>query len=229
MKIGIIGAMQIEMENLQKSMINVTTETESGVTFYLGNLSGREDVDIVSAVCGVGKVFSAICAQTMILKYHVDMVINIGVAGGVSKDLKVFDVVAAEQVCQHDMNTTPIGDPLGLLSGINMIYLPTDKSIMEGLEASLKKFDVNFKIGTIATGDLFVETREQRDKIAERFNALAADMESGSIGQVCYVNKVPFGILRSISDADGAVDYMSFAEKAAEVAVNVVVDYIKSL
>ena len=229
MKIGLIGAMQIEMENLQKSMINVTTVEQSGVTFYCGNLEGREDIDIVAAVCGVGKVFSAICAQTMILKFGVDMVINIGVAGGVSRDLKVYDVVAAEKVCQHDMNTTPIGDPQGLLSGINMIYLPTDEKIMKGLEDSLKKFDVHFLIGTVATGDLFVDTRAQRDKLEERFGALAADMESGSIGQVCYVNKVPFGILRSISDADGAVDYMQFAEKAADVAVKVIVDYIKSL
>ncbi len=227
MTIGIIGAMQIEMDNLQKSMKNVTIEEHSGVTYYLGQIEGAENVDIIAAVCGIGKVFSAICAQCMIDTYHPDMMVNIGVAGAVSTELKVFDVVVAEQVCQHDMNTTAIGDPQGLLSGINKVYLEADEKMVALMDSCLEAEDVHYLLGTIATGDLFVETREQRDLISDRFHALAADMESGSIGQVCFVNHVPFTIIRSISDADGAVDYMSFAEKAAEVAIKAVVRFVR--
>lgn len=229
MKIGIIAAMQIELDNLQKSMINVKKEEHSGVTYYLGNIEDAPDVEIIAAVCGVGKVFAAICAEAMINFYAPDMMINIGVAGAVSRELKVYDVVVAEKICQHDMNTTAVGDPIGLLSGINKVYLDTDEKMVKLMSECLSAEDVHYVSGTIATGDLFVETREQRDLIAERFGAVAADMESGSIGQVCYVNNVPFTILRSISDADGAVDYMTFAVKAAEVAINAVVAFIKKV
>ena len=184
-------------------------------------------MEIIAAVCGVGKVFAAICAEAMINFYAPDMMINIGVAGAVSRELKVYDIVVAEKICQHDMNTTAVGDPIGLLSGINKVYLDTDEKMVKLISECLSDEGVHFVSGTIATGDLFVETREQRDLIAERFGAVAADMESGSIGQVCYVNNVPFTILRSISDADGAVDYMTFAVKAAEVAINAVVAFIK--
>ena len=227
MKIGIIGAMQLEMDNLLKSMKDATTVEYSGVTFYQGHIDGASDVEIVGAICGIGKVFAALCAQTMILKFNVDMVINIGVGGSVSKDLKVFDVVVADKVCQHDMNTTAIGDEPGLISGINKVYLEADSKMVSLIDKCLEQENVHYLTGTIATGDLFVATPSQRQHINEKFGALAADMESCAIGQVCYINKVPFTIIRSISDADGAVDYLTFAGKAAEVAIKVVVDFVK--
>ena len=120
--IGIIGAMQIEVDNLKKSMQVEKTEEVSSVNFTIGKIG---NVEVVAAVSGVGKVFAAICAETMILKYNVDMLINIGVAGSTTNKLKVFDVAVAQNVVQHDMDTSPLGDPVGLLSGINKIYIPT--------------------------------------------------------------------------------------------------------
>lgn len=173
-------------------------------------------------------VFAAICAEAMILEFHVDYVINIGVGGTLCKELGVMDVAVADKVVQHDMNTTPLGDPVGLLSGINEVYLPTDEKMCRLLGSCLAEKGIHYHVGTIATGDLFVSTPEQKTKIHERFDAIACEMEGGSIGHVCYVNKVPFAILRSISDGEGAsMDYATFAEKAALQSILVVIDFIQ--
>jgi Nucleoside phosphorylase len=128
MRIGVIGAMQIEVDNLKASMSDISTKEYSGVTYVCGTIGDKE---VVAAVCGIGKVFAAICAEAMILEFHVDYVINIGVGGTLCKELGVMDVAVADKVVQHDMNTTPLGDPVGLLSGINEVYLPTDEKIVQ--------------------------------------------------------------------------------------------------
>jgi adenosylhomocysteine nucleosidase len=225
MRIGIIGAMQMEVDNLKDALQESHSETYSGVEFVIGTLN---DVEIVAAVCGIGKVFAAICAQTMILKYSVDMMINIGVAGSLTKDLGILDVAVAKYVVQHDMDTSPIGDPLGLLSGINEILLPGNSSMIQLMSECLEEANIHYQIGTIATGDQFIATEEKKDWIRKHFEAIAAEMEGGSIGHVCYVNKVPFLVMRSISDSEGgAMDYQTFAEKAAELSVDVVLAFIR--
>lgn len=224
MKIGVIGAMQMEIDNLKESMENITSETISGVTYVSGTIGDKE---VVAAVSGVGKVFAAICTEAMILTYHVDMVINIGVAGTLCKELGVMDVAVADQVVQHDMNTSALGDPVGLLSGINEVFLPTDEKMRRLLCECLMDKGFRYKVGTVATGDLFLHKPDQKALIHERFHAIAGEMEGGSIGHVCYVNKVPFAVLRSISDGEGgAMDYATFAEQAALRAIEVVVEFI---
>ena len=151
--IGVIGAMQIEVENLKKHMENVKEETVSGVTFTKGTIGGK---DVVAAVSGVGKVFAAICAEAMILTYKVDYLINIGVAGTLCDELGVMDVAISDKVVQHDMNTSALGDPVGLLSGINEVYLPADEKLYKALEKVVAAKGINYKVGTIATGDLFL-------------------------------------------------------------------------
>lgn len=225
MKIGIIGAMQMEVDELKEALSNTTNVEYSGVTFVCGKMN---EVEVVAAVCGVGKVFAAICAEAMILKFGVDMVINIGVAGSLTKDLGVLDVALADQVVQHDMDTSPIGDPVGLLSGINEIFLKTDAKMRALMQECLEDKKINYLVGTIATGDQFIATDEKRVWIRNHFGAIAAEMEGGSIGHVCYINKVPFLILRSISDSDGgAMDYQTFAEKAAIQSIEVVIEFIQ--
>lgn len=224
MKIGVIGAMQMEVDNLMASMENITTEEHSGVKFVSGTIEGKE---VVAAVCGVGKVFAAICAEAMILLYKVDCIINVGVAGTLCKELGVMDMAVADQVVQHDMNTSALGDPIGLLSGIDQIFLKADEDMRKLLCECIMERGIKFKVGTIATGDLFLHKPTQKALLHERFGAIAGEMEGGSIGHVCYVNKVPFAILRSISDGEGgAMDYQTFAEQAAEKAIEVIVDFI---
>lgn len=136
MRIGVIGAMQIEVDNLKASMSDISTKEYSGVTYVCGTIGDKE---VVAAVCGIGKVFAAICAEAMILEFHVDYVINIGVGGTLCKELGVMDVAVADKVVQHDMNTTPLGDPVGLLSGINEVYLPTDEKCADCWAAAWQK------------------------------------------------------------------------------------------
>ena len=181
MKIGIIGAMQMEVDELKEALSNTTNVEYSGVTFVCGKMN---EVEVVAAVCGVGKVLAAICAEAMILKFGVDMVINIGVAGSLTKDLGVLDVALADQVVQHDMDTSPIGDPVGLLSGINEIFLKTDAKMRALMQECLEDKKINYLVGTIATGDQFIATNEKRVWIRNHFGAIAAEMEGGSIGHV---------------------------------------------
>jgi adenosylhomocysteine nucleosidase len=227
MTLGIIGAMQMEIENLKSSIKEPVAESISGITFIKGEIDG---VNVVAAVSGVGKVFAAVCTEIMILHFGVDKVINIGVAGSLVKDLKVLDVAVAESAVQHDMNTTAIGDPLGLISGINVINFEADKELNKIVCDVLKNKDIYYQTGIIASGDLFVDTDKQRNKIHVNFNAMAADMEGASIAHVCYINNVPFTIIRSISDGDGsAMDYNTFAGKAAEQSIKIVLDVISKL
>ena len=227
MKLGIIGAMQMEVDNLKEALENQSVEVISGISFVSGTIG---EVEVVAAVCGVGKVFAAICAEAMILKYNPDMIINIGVAGTLTKDLSVLDVAVASDVFQHDMDTSALGDPVGLISGLNQIFFPTDEKMKTLLCECLKEKGIKYIIGPIATGDLFMHDAEYKALVRERFGAIAAEMEGGSIGHVCTVNQVPFAVLRSISDGDGgAIDYQTFAEKAAMVSIEIILEFIKKI
>ena len=167
MTIGVIGAMQMEVDDLKAQMTDTQTEVYSGVEFVEGKIG---DQYVVAAKCGIGKVFAAICAEAMILKYDVDMIVNIGVAGTLTKDLNVLDVAVATNVLQHDMDTSPIGDPKGLLSGINMILLPADTKMVELMCSCLADRNIHYKKGNIATGDQFIATKEQKDYISNTFD-----------------------------------------------------------
>lgn len=222
--IGIIGAMDIEVEGLLSSMKNTSVKEISGVKFYSGKIN---DTSVVVAKCGIGKVFAAICAQTMIMEYHPDVIINSGVAGTLTKELGIMDVAIAKNVVQHDMDTSAIGDPKGLISGINVIYIDANAHVVESLKNACQKLNCNSKIGTVASGDKFIAENSDKEFIKSEFNAIACEMEGASIGHVCYVNNVPFGIIRAISDGEGAeMDYMTFAPLAAKQSVEIVKKFI---
>ena len=224
--IGIIGAMGVEVSALADLLENKKSEQVSGVEYLSGTIYGR---DVVLAVCGIGKVFAAICAQTMILKYNPEIIINTGVAGTLSEELSIGDIAISDYVVQHDMDTSPLGDPVGLLSGINIVKIPADEATYKKIESAVKATGTNYRIGTIASGDQFLASNEVKKRIVDNFGAIAGEMEGGSIGHVCYVNKVPFCVLRAISDcADGtgAENYMEFLDKAAENAVEVMKNFI---
>ena len=214
--IGIIGALELETKALVQEMEQKETAVISGVTFVKGILWGKETV---VATCGVGKVFAALCAEAMILNYQPRLIINSGIAGALAPELHILDVAIAEQVVQHDMDTSPLGDPVGLLSGINKVYLPADPKAAEALARAARSLEVTVLQGTVASGDQFIANETRKGEIRRQFEAICCEMEGAAIGHVCFVNKVPFAVLRTISDgaADEAkLDYPVFAAKAAE-------------
>ena len=217
--IGIIAAMDVEMKSLRSYMENTETEVISGIRFVRGTLEGK---DVVTAVCGIGKVFAALCAQTMILHYQPRCIINTGVAGTLTDALTIGSIAVSSAVVQHDMDTSPLGDPVGLISGINKVELPADRLLTGQLSACAKVMGIKTATGVIASGDQFVASAERKAFIVEHFKAIACEMEGAAVGQVCYVNKVPFCVLRAISDsADGAshMDYPAFVQMASEQSV----------
>lgn len=223
--IGIIGAMDIEVDGLVASMSNTSVKEISGVKFIKGTLYGKE---VVVAKCGIGKVFASICAQTMILEYSPTVIINSGVAGSLSSDLRIMDVAVAKNVVQHDMDTSAIGDPKGLISGINVIYIDTDENVQSTLIKACNEVNCTTKLGTLASGDKFIASKEDKDFIKDEFGAIACEMEGASIGHVCYVNNVPFGVIRAISDGEGAeMDYLTFARLAAEQSIKIVKKFVE--
>ncbi|MBE6630865.1 MAG: 5'-methylthioadenosine/adenosylhomocysteine nucleosidase [Ruminococcaceae bacterium] len=222
--IGIIGAMQVETEGLLSEMENKKTDTVSGVNFTRGTLCGRE---VVVATCGVGKVFAALCAEAMILRYGVTALLNTGVAGALLPELEVGDVALADAVVQHDMNTTALGDAPGLLSGINMVELPADRNLLKPLCEAVAELEYNGVVGTIASGDLFVAKQSAKDFIKKNFDAVACEMEGAAIGHVAYVNGVPFAVLRVISDGGDGMEFSEFVKIAAERSVKLTKKFLE--
>ena len=229
MKIGVIGAMSVEVDALKAKLKDCETVKISGVDFFCGRLA---DKDVVVAQCGIGKVFAAICAQTMIISFGVTHIINTGVAGTLSERLSILDVAIADGVVQHDMDTSPIGDPVGLISGINVIELPADKALGECVAKAAGELGIRCVSGVIASGDQFVSSAERKRYIVDNFGAIACEMEGASIAQVCYVNRVRYVVIRAISDsADGSahMDYGEFVKIAAANSAKILCRMLEAL
>ncbi len=210
--VGIICAMNLEVEGIVALMENVTEKKVHGVSFYEGKLG---NTNVVAIECGVGKVNAAISTRMMIDMYDPDCVINSGVAGALSPQVSVGDVVVATSAVQHDYDTTGLGEPKAMItvSGENIINFPMDEELSERLaQAAAKLPDTRVFRGVVATGDEFVHSTERRLAIGEEFSALACEMEGGAIAQVCYRADKPVCILRSISDDLTNNTSMSFDE-----------------
>lgn len=219
--IGIIGAMEQEIQGLRAMLTEPEATVISGIEFVSGRLHGTQ---VVMAVCGVGKVFAALCAQTMILRFPVRAIINTGIAGTLCHELGIGDVAISTDVVQHDMDTAGLGDPKGLLSGLNVIHLPASRTLAALAAEAVQAEGHHCVTGTIATGDQFLCDRERKEWIHHTFGAIAGEMEGGSIGQVCYVNRVPFVVIRAISDDAGGnapEDYPAFAAQTAATSIRI--------
>lgn len=216
--IGIIGALDDEVREIISRLENRSTETVGGIEFNTGCLFGKR---IVIAKCGVGKVFAAICTQAMIIRYSPDLVVNSGVGGALDKSLRPLDIVFADKLVQHDMDTSAIGDPVGLISGINRVYFETDERARRILERAAGELGVNYLSGTVATGDKFIFEASDKDRITDLFGAIACEMEGGAIAHTAFVNGTPFMVIRAISDSadgDACMDYPTFLPIATKVS-----------
>ncbi len=226
--LGLISAMRVEMEFIAAALEKDQTELVGGAAFQTGILWGHE---VVLCVCGPGKVNAALCTQAMIQHYHPEAVLNLGVAGSLSDEVSIGDVVVGTYAVQHDMDTTPLGDPPGYISGIGLIRLPLDDMLQNKLRHALIALqDIKGAFGGIATGDQFLHDGMRRSSVREQFDAICCEMEGGAVAHVCHVNGVPCAIVRAISDnADGLsdVDFPKFVKHAAENSVRLVKQFLQ--
>lgn len=212
-RIGIIGAMEAEVKGLIAKIENCKHEKVGGLDFYLGEIGGRS---VVVSKCGVGKVFAAMCAQTMIINYQPCLIVNTGVGGALAQGLKCTDIVVATRLVQHDMDTSAIGDPKGLVSGINKIYFDTDERASGILLSAAERNGIHALPGIIASGDIFVADSTLKENIRSSFGASVCEMEGAAIAQAAFVNGTPFAVVRAISDSADGNSPMSFASFLTE-------------
>ena len=208
-KIGIIFAMKEELDAL-KDYLEITNEYEIfELKFYEGLINNIKCILVES---GVGKVNAARTTQILIDNMDVDCIFNIGVAGGLDQSLNVLDVVIADKLVQHDFDITAFNHEKGYIPNVGK-FIACDEYLLN-IATSFK--DSSIKVGTIASGDIFCTDINMSTKINKKFNALAVEMEGASIAQVCFLNHIPFLVIRSISDIPGKNNTMVYEEFLTE-------------
>ncbi|MCL1936292.1 MAG: 5'-methylthioadenosine/adenosylhomocysteine nucleosidase [Defluviitaleaceae bacterium] len=224
--IGIIGAMQEEIELLKSKIINIK-ETKIYENIYYSGIMNRKEIVITK--CGIGKVNAAFVTQTLITNFNISAIINIGLSGSVSEELNIGDIVISNRLVYHDVDVTAFGYNLGQIPSFENTFFEADDELINSAKKNEKE-DVH--IGIIATGDQFINNLEKRREIKEKFNALCVEMEGAAIAHICFLNKVPFVVIRSISDkASGEADSqfeknLKFAtEKLAKILEKIIGDY----
>lgn len=215
-KLGIIGAMRIEVETLLDKMENVTMTKHAWSEYYEGTLEG---LDVVVVQCGVGKVNAAMCAQILCSCYGVTHLVNTGIAGSLCADLDIGDLVVSRDAMYHDFDCNAFGYPSGKVPGMDVIAFPADETMMGYAFAAAEAVNPGHtRIGRVASGDQFVAEKALKEKIIATTQGLCTEMEGAAIAQAAYRNGIPFVILRAISDkADDSaeMDYPTFERIAA--------------
>ena len=217
-KIGIIGAMEVEVQALRSLMSGAQERAAGGLAFTEGSLDG---VQVVIVRSGVGKVNAALCAQRLILQFGVTHIINTGIAGALASGLKVLDFVASTDALYHDMNAVGFGYKMTEIPQMDCSDFPADTAMLEAAEkafASLPEAEGHKLIkGRIATGDQFISDKALKQQIKADCNPACVEMEGTAIAHACYLNKVPFVIIRCMSDMadDIGENTYSFNEKTA--------------
>lgn len=226
--IGIIGAMEEEIENIKPYIDIISTKNIVGLDFYMGKMEGN---NVILVRSGIGKVNAAICTQVLIDLYAVDIIINVGVAGATNKSLKIGDIVISKDTMHHDMDTTFFGDELGIIPRMEESCFAADENLMKiAITAVESETDCTHYCGRIVSGDQFICDVEKKNKISSHFKSYCVDMESAAIGQTCYLNKIPFIAIRSISDnSDENNEYQNFFKESALKASIIVKKMIQLL
>jgi adenosylhomocysteine nucleosidase len=230
MKLGIIGAMDVEVATLKEKMENISVSTHAGSDYYEGCLEGCPAVVVQ---CGVGKINAAICAQILINLYNVTHIVNTGIAGSLCVDLDIGDLVISRDAIHHDFDLRFWNRPIGQVPGMDVIAFPADEALVDAAFAAAEAENPGHtKLGRVASGDQFICSKEQKDTIITNTGAICAEMEGASIAHTAYRNGIPFVIIRAISDkADDSaeMDYPTFEAIAAQRCANVTSRLAKSL
>ena len=229
--IGIIGAMEEEVSRLKEQMIDVTVKEKAGMEFFRGVLSGKPVVVVRS---GIGKVNAGICTQILVDDYHIDYVINTGIAGSLKSVIDIGDIVVSTDTLQHDVDALGFGYPLGQISRMDTLSFPADKKLVELAQEVCREVnpEIHVYAGRVVSGDQFISDKATKQRIIDNFDGYCTEMEGAAIAQAAYLNKIPYVVLRAISDkADDSatVDYPTFEQQAILHCVNLVQNMVKRL
>ncbi|MBP1156133.1 MULTISPECIES: 5'-methylthioadenosine/adenosylhomocysteine nucleosidase [unclassified Paenibacillus] len=229
-KIGIIGAMKEEIELFHNHMDQVSESVKAGIVFYEGRFHGRQ---IVLCKSGVGKVNAAITTQILIDTYGVESIVFTGVAGAVDPELNVGDIVVSTECLQHDMDVTALGFPRGTIPYEATSLFTADERLRTlAVEASVELFGGRVKEGRVLSGDQFIASRETVAQLYSELGGACTEMEGAAVAQACYMNGIPFVVIRSMSDkADGSahVNFAEFTVQASENSYRIVDQILKRL
>jgi len=226
--IGIIGAMEEEIESLLSKMEVEEQIVLGNIEFSLGELEGKS---VIAAYSGIGKVQASICATVMITHFKVEKIIFTGVAGGLQSRIKVGDVVIGEKLLYHDMDCTGFGYPLGVIPRAKQSEFYSNEELIRTAETILKEMNQKYFIGTIVSGDQFLSDKKRAYYVAETFSALATEMEGAAVAHVATQFDIPFLVIRLISDGideDSKVAFLTFMKSAIIVANELVCKILKA-
>ena len=230
-RIGIIGAMDIEVDALKEQMADVTRVNKASMEFYQGKLNGK---DVVVVRSGIGKVNAAVCTQILADVFEVEAVINTGIAGSLRNEINIGDIVVSTDALQHDMDAVEFGYPKGQIPGMKVFSFVANAALRETAVRVCQKVNPDIQVfeGRIVSGDQFVARAEVKNEIIKEFAGYCTEMEGASIAQAAYLNGIPFVVVRAISDkADNSatMDYPTFERQAAQHCVNLVGEMLREL
>lgn len=215
---GIIVAMKEELDEILKIMNNTIKKDIYNIQYFEGSIN---ETNIIIVESGVGKVNAARITQILIDKLEVEEIINVGSAGALNEELDIGDIVIADKLIQHDFDITAFNHKKGYITGVGD-YIESDKILIERFKNSASKIEnrtYKIKVGTITSGDIFCTDTNMKHKIYSKFNADCVEMEGAAIAQVCYLDKIPFIVIRSISDTpngNNAIVFDEFVKLAAK-------------
>ena len=227
--LGIIGAMDEEVAKIKEQLTEVQVETRAAMDFCRGKLEGK---DVVVVRSGIGKVNAAMCTQILADIYKVSAVVNTGIAGSLKADIDIGDIVLSEDALQHDMDATGFGYAPGQIPRVDTLSFPADAALIKLAQECCSQVnpDIHTFVGRVVTGDQFVSQKEKKDWLVNTFSGFCTEMEGAAIAQACYLNGLPFLIVRAISDkADdsASVDYPVFEAQAIRHSVNLLLEMIR--
>lgn len=226
--IAILGAMREEIEPLLSHMDNIEEINYANNIFYKATYKGK---DVVVAYSKIGKVFSSLTATLLIEKFGCSKLLFSGVAGAISGDLKIGDLVIADGLCQHDLDITAFGHPHGYVPE-GEVCIPTDVKLRKIAKDVAESRGITLKEGIIATGDQFISCSDKKNWIYSTFKADALEMEGGSVAVVCNALNIPFFILRAISDSaddDAGFDFDTFLASSAKISAEFILDMVERI
>jgi adenosylhomocysteine nucleosidase len=230
-KIGIIGAMELEVETLKSKMLTSNIVKKAGMEFYEGTLN---DAQVVIVRSGVGKVNAALCVQILADVFNVTHIINTGVAGSLNAKLDIGDILISKDAIHHDVDVTIFGYALGEVPQLGTREFKADETLISLAKKSCEKVnpELHAVVGRVVSGDQFISGNEIKEKLISTFQGDCAEMEGASIAHGAFLNNIPFVIIRAISDkADNSaeMDYPTFERAAAEHSAKLVEDLVGNL